>query len=107
MGNYCKFGPEVQEMSFKRFFYFQIRWPFCSAEQNYFSNSGRGQYGEHSCKIILNLDQCFKRRCHYCQKHTNETQWTKTYHNSSSLAFGSGELIMLLFLNLETNFNPL
>ena len=40
MGNYFKFVPVVQEMSLKRFFYFQIRWPFCSAEQDHFSNSG-------------------------------------------------------------------
>ena len=25
---------------------------------------GRGHYGKHSCEIILNLDQLFRRRCH-------------------------------------------
>ena len=30
-------------------------------ELNHLCNIGRGHYGEHSCKIILNLDQWFRR----------------------------------------------
>ena len=36
------------------FFVFFLLWcPFCSAEQNHFSNFGRGSSMEHSCEIIL------------------------------------------------------
>ena len=33
-------------------------WPFCSAEQNHFSNFGRGSSKEHCCEIILNRPIC-------------------------------------------------
>ena len=32
-------------------------------EQNHLCNFERGHNGEHSCEIILNLDQWFSRRC--------------------------------------------
>ena len=32
-----------------------------SAVYNHLCNFGRGHYGEHSCEIILNLDQLFGR----------------------------------------------
>ena len=35
----------------------------CVGEQNYLCNFGRGNYWDHSCEIILNLDQRFRRRC--------------------------------------------
>ena len=35
------------------FFYFLLWCPFCSAEQNHFSNFGRGSSKEHFCEIIL------------------------------------------------------
>ena len=35
------------------FFFFLLWWPFCSAEQNHFSNFGRGSSKEHFCEIIL------------------------------------------------------
>ena len=28
-----------------------------------FMQFGKGHYGEHSCEIIFNLDQWFRRRC--------------------------------------------
>ena len=34
-------------------FFFLLWWPFCSAEQNHFSNFGRGSSKEHFCEIIL------------------------------------------------------
>ena len=33
--------------------FFLLWWPFCSAEQNHFSNFGRGSSKEHFCEIIL------------------------------------------------------
>ena len=47
-------------------------------------NFGRGHYGEHSCEIILNLDQWFRRRCHLKKSlQMDNAGWTKTDHNSS------------------------
>ena len=46
-------------MSFKDNSYLELERPFCSAQQN---NSRRNDY-EHFCKIILNLNQFFRRRC--------------------------------------------
>ena len=37
--------------------------PFCSAEWNYLCKFGRGHHEEQFCEIVLNLDQCFRRRC--------------------------------------------
>ena len=51
----------VQEMSFKDISYLQFWGPFCSVKGNHLCNFGRRHYGEHSCEIILNLDQWFKR----------------------------------------------
>ena len=34
-------------------FFFLLWWSFCSAEQNHFSNFGRGSSKEHFCEIIL------------------------------------------------------
>ena len=40
-----EFGPVVQEqMSFKDVSYLELSRPFCSAEQYYLSNFGRGYY---------------------------------------------------------------
>ena len=50
-------------MSFKDISYLERWWPSCSAEQNYLCDFGKGYYGEHSCKIILNLNQRFRKRC--------------------------------------------
>ena len=56
------FGPEVQqEMSFKDTSYLELWLPFCSVEQNYLCNFGRGYQEEQFCDIILNLDQWFTR----------------------------------------------
>ena len=35
------------------FFFFKLWQPFCSAEQDHFSNFGRGSSMKHSCEIIL------------------------------------------------------
>ena len=43
--------------------YLELWLPLHSTEQNPLCNFGRGHYGEHSCEIILNLDQCFRRCC--------------------------------------------
>ena len=49
-------------MSFKDISYLKLWWPFCYAERNHLCNSGRGYQEEPFCEIILNLDQCFRRR---------------------------------------------
>ena len=48
-----------------RFLYFYLYFwqPFCSAEQNHFSNFGKGPEGEHFCDIILALGHWPWRRC--------------------------------------------
>ena len=51
-------------MSFKGFFYFYLWWPFCLAEQNDFSNFGKGASEEHFCEIILKSGHWPGRRCH-------------------------------------------
>ena len=51
-----KFGPVVQEMSFKDISYLELWQPFCNAERNYLCNFGRGYQEEQFCEIILNLD---------------------------------------------------
>ena len=58
-----KFGPVVQEMSFKDISYLALWRAFCYAEQNHLCNFGRGYQEEQFPEIILNLDQCFRRRC--------------------------------------------
>ena len=59
-----EFGPMVQEeMPFKGISYLELWLPFCSAERNHLCKFGRGHYEEQFCKIILNLDQWFRRRC--------------------------------------------
>ena len=39
----------------KVFFYFQLWWPFFSAERNHFNNFGRRSLKEHFYEIILKL----------------------------------------------------
>ena len=39
--------------------YLELCWPSCLVEQNHLCNSGKGNYGEHSFGIVLNLNQCF------------------------------------------------
>ena len=53
--NSVKFGPVVQEMSFKDISYLELWRPFCSAEQTHLCNFDRGDYEEQFCEIILNL----------------------------------------------------
>ena len=61
MQNYFEFGLVFQEMSFKDISYLELWRPFCSAEQSHLCNFGRGYHEEKFCKIILNLDQWFRR----------------------------------------------
>ena len=49
-------------MSFKGFSNFS-HWPFCSAEQNHFSNFGRGSSKKHFCELILKPGHWPRRRC--------------------------------------------
>ena len=64
MWSYIKFGQVVQEMSFKEIYYLELWQPLCSVDSNHSSNIGRRHHEEHSCEIILNLDQWFRRKCH-------------------------------------------
>ena len=63
MLSYVKFGPVVQEMLFKDISYLELWRPFCYAEWNHLCNFGKGYQDEQFCEIILNLDQCIRRRC--------------------------------------------
>ena len=42
---------------------FSFDGPFCSAEQNHFSNFGKGSSKEHSCEIILKSAHWPRRKC--------------------------------------------
>ena len=48
----------------KVFFYFSLWQPFCSVEQNDFSNFSRGSPKEHFYEIIWKSGYWSKRRCH-------------------------------------------
>ena len=50
-------------MSFKDISYLELWQPFCYAKQNHLCNFGRGYQEKQFCEFILNLDQCFRRRC--------------------------------------------
>ena len=49
-------------MSFKDISYLELWQPICSVEWN---NFGRRHHEEQFCEVILNLDQWFRRRCHF------------------------------------------
>ena len=51
---------------FKDSSYLQLWRQFGSTEWNHLCNFDRGHYGEHSCEIILNWDELFRRR--WCLK---------------------------------------
>ena len=44
------FGPVIQQ---KKGYFFNLWWPFCSAEQNHLCHYGRGHYREQSFEIIF------------------------------------------------------
>ena len=58
-----KFGPVVQEMSFKDISYLELWQLLCSVDWNHLCNIERRHHEEQSCEIILNLDQWFRRKC--------------------------------------------
>ena len=58
-----KFGPVVQEMSFKDISYLELWWLFCSVERNHLFNFGRVYQEKLFYEIILNLEKWFRRRC--------------------------------------------
>ena len=60
--NVFGFESVVQEM-FKYISYLDLWQPLNSAEQNLLCNFCRWHHEEQYCKIILNLDQWFTRRC--------------------------------------------
>ena len=51
------------EMSLKDMSYLELWQPLCSVEQNHLCNFGRRHHEKQVCKIILNLDQWFRRIC--------------------------------------------
>ena len=55
----CGSGGDV----FEKISYLELWQPSCSVERNHLCNFERGHHGEHSCEVLLNLDQWF-RRCH-------------------------------------------
>ena len=58
-----KFGPVLQEMSYKDISYLELWQPLCSVDWNHLGNFGRRHHEKQSCEIILNLDHWFKRKC--------------------------------------------
>ena len=50
-------------MLLKGFSIFSSGMPFCSEEQNHFSNFGTWSPKEHLCEIILKLGHWPRRRC--------------------------------------------
>ena len=57
-----KFGPVVQEMSFKDISYQELWQPLCSVGWNNLCNIGRRHHEEKPCEIILYFDQWFRRK---------------------------------------------
>ena len=51
-------------MSFKDISYLELWQSFCSVEWNNLCNNGRRHHEEQPREIILNFDQCFRRKCH-------------------------------------------
>ena len=51
--------------------YVELWRPSCSVERNHLCNFERGHHGEHSCEVIWNLDQWF-RRCRLKKKFTDD-----------------------------------
>ena len=49
-------------MSFKDISYLELWPPLFSVEQNHLCNFGKMHHEEQFCKIILNLDQRFRKR---------------------------------------------
>ena len=47
--------------AFWKISYLKLLRPSCSVERNNLSNFERGYHGEHSCEVIWNLDQWFRR----------------------------------------------
>ena len=54
-------------MSFTIFLIWSSLQPSCLVEQNHLCNFDRGHHGEHSCEVISNADQWFRRRCSYLE----------------------------------------
>ena len=50
-------------MSFKNLSNLELWRPLCSSEQNHLYNFGRRHHHQQFSKIILNLDQRFRRKC--------------------------------------------
>ena len=70
--NYFKFGPMVQEMSFKRFLIWSSGSPPVRWSRTIHAILKKGHHREHSCEVIWNLDQWFRRRCHLKKKFTHD-----------------------------------
>ena len=62
-----KFGPVVQEMSFKDISYLELWQPLCSVDWNHVCNIGRRHHEEQSCEIILNLDEMLFKGISYLE----------------------------------------
>ena len=50
-------------MSFKDISFLDLWQPLCSAELSQLCDFGRRHHEEHSCDMILILDQWFRRKC--------------------------------------------
>ena len=52
-----------KEISFKDISYLELWQPLCSEDRNHLCYFGRRYHEEQFYEIILNLDQCFRRKC--------------------------------------------
>ena len=56
-----KFGPVVQEMSFKEISYLELWQPLCSVDWNLVCNIGRRHHEEQPCEIsVVQEEMLFK-----------------------------------------------
>ena len=51
------YWPVAKEISSKKYFYFKLWWPWCSADLEILINLGRGHHEEYFCEIILNQEE--------------------------------------------------
>ena len=88
-------------MSFKRS-YLELWQPSCTVEQNHLC---KGHHGDHSCEVILNLDQWFRRRRHLKKKFTDGGRRTPDEDTSQYLTLSlrfEGTKTIAIFPNLKS-----
>ena len=62
MWNFMEFG---QVLQFNYISYLELCQPLCSVDWNHMCDIRKRHHEEQPCEIILNLDQWFRRKCHF------------------------------------------